>query len=335
MLFLNIKFTISYVKLNLQIPVIYDKISVNKKGGGIMEFRNSDQLKAFLKKEARRLNINYNSVYTTFFARDFLSRLSKNDCNCILVKGSSAEIAYLGRLARAITDIDFASMEQYDDFKHIIVRMMTDNTTSQIDYKLIRDAQRTKTGIIQLSISGMFGTIKQPLGIDIEENYHRLIKPEIRMMPAIFDEDKPFPIYTPSFEEYLSEKLCIIIESNNPALLNTRVKDFYDIYQLHGGKYDADKLTEYFGKMIALRGKITLEEADTRLLNPDFIASHSAIWESTKERYGFLDKEIDLAGAVYYTRGVLREQLQKNNVDMRDNISGQISKNMQLMKIQK
>ena len=42
--------------------------------------------------------------------------------------------------------------------------------------------------------------------------------------------------------------------------------------------------------------------------------NHNDIWKSTKEKYDFLDSEIDLYGAVYYTRAVLREELHKNGL---------------------
>ena len=89
-----------------------------------------------------------------------------------------------------------------------------------------------------------------------------------------------FVITTPSFEEYLAEKLCIILESNKTDVLNTRLKDFYDIYELHGGKYDVEKLTEYFKLMLALRAKIRIEDARTDYLDKkQFESLHKDVTE--------------------------------------------------------
>jgi predicted nucleotidyltransferase component of viral defense system len=161
--------------------------------------------------------------------------------------------------------------------------------------------------------------MRQGIGVDFQTNYNRLIEPDKRVMPCIFDGDEPFEINVPSFEEYLAEKLCIIVESNKTDVLNTRLKDFYDIYQLHGGKYDYDKLTTYFGVMLLMRGKIDPREASTMHLNQQFIKEHEKLWKATQEKYDFLDKEIDLEGTVYYTRAVLREQLQKQGIHMPNN----------------
>ena len=287
----------------------------------MIEFRNSNQMKAYMKKEAIRLNININNVYTTFVARTLLERLSKNGNDEILIKGSSAEVAYLGSLVRAITDVDIATLSDYKKCQDEIFSLFNENLNDCFNYKLIKDPKITPTGIYKLSLEAQFDKIRQPLGIDLQDNYNRLIEKETRIMPAIFEGDKPFEITTPSFEEYLADKMCIILESNKPDVLNTRVKDFYDIYQLHGGKYDSDKLTEYFRKILKLRGRISIEDADTFYLDKGFINSHDKVWQSTKDKYNFLDKEIDLQGAVYYTRAVLREQLQKNGQLMPNTIA--------------
>ena len=292
----------------------------------MIEFRNSNQMKAYMKKEARRLNININNVYTTFVARTLLERLSKSGNDDILIKGSSAEVAYLGNLVRAITDVDIAVLTEYKKCQNDIFNIFGENINDCFNYTLVKDPKKTPTGIYQLSTEVKFDKMRQPLGIDLQDNYNRLIEKETRIMPAIFEGDEPFEIITPSFEEYLADKMCIILESNKPDVLNTRVKDFYDIYQLHGGKYDSDKLTEYFRKILKLRGKISIEDADTFYLDKEFINNHDKIWQSTKDKYNFLDKEIDLEGAVYYTRAVLREQLQKNGQLMPNTISNRYIK---------
>ena len=286
-------------------------------------FKNSNQMKAFMKKEARRLDVNIHNAYSTFVARSFLERLSKYNDNSILIKGSSAELCYLGALVRCVTDVDIASLESLNVNRELLERVITDEKVDNFKFSLVKKPRKTKTGIYKFSLQADFDGIRQPLSVDLQDNYTRLIEPEKRIMPPIFDGDEPFEVFVPSFEEYLAEKLCIIIESNKANVLNTRVKDFYDIYELHGGKYDSEKLTEYFGKMLLLRGKINLDDAQTMYLNKKFIDSHSGVWDSTKEKYDFLDKEIDLQGAVYYTRAVIREQLQKHGNVMTDSASWQ------------
>ena len=188
------------------------------------------------------------------------------------------------------------------------------NKINGISIKLNKKPTITDTGIYKFNFDTSMGKVKNNLKVDFQDNYGRLIEREERVMPTIFEGDKPFIIATPSFEEYLAEKLCIILENNKPDVLNTRLKDFYDIYELHGGKYDVEKLTEYFRLMLGLRAKIRLEDAKTDYLDKSFIDNHQEIWNNVSKKYDFLDKEIDLGGAVYYTRAVLREYLQKSGV---------------------
>lgn len=278
-------------------------------------FRNSDQFKAFIRKEAKRLNISVPNAYSTFISRSFLEKLSKKDKhNIILVKGSSAETAYLGGLVRGITDVDLASIKGIDLNVPVLRKIINKETINDIDFNLNKRISVTNTGIYKFTFDADMGKVKNVLNVDFQDNYNRLIEQQEFEMPKIFTGDEDFVITTPSFEEYLAEKLCIILESNKTDVLNTRLKDFYDIYELHGGKYDVEKLTEYFKLMLALRAKIRIEDARTDYLDKKFVDNHSDIWDAVCKKYDFLDKEIDLYGAVYYTRAVIREYLQKNGV---------------------
>ena len=284
-------------------------------------FKNTDQFKAFIKKEARRLNISIPNAYSTFISRSFLEKLAQKDLTrSSLVKGSSAETAYLGELERGITDVDLASVNSIELNIPVLRKLTNNEDLNGISFKLTKKPTMTQTGIYKFNFDANMGKIKNNLGVDYQDNYSRLIEREERIMPIIFEGDKPFIVSTPSFEEYLAEKLCIILESNKTDVLNTRLKDFYDIYELHGGKYDVNKLTDYFRLMLGLRAKIKLEDAKTDYLDKKFIDSHQEIWNNACKKYDFLDKEIDLGGAVYYTRAVLREYLQKNGVTQQDTI---------------
>ena len=286
----------------------------------MINFNNSNQMKSFMKKEAARLNISIYNVYNTYIARTVLERISKYNNQKILIKGSSAEIAYLGRLVRAITDLDIASLGPVEEIIELLIYGLKDKYDGNFNLSLLKPVNKTKTGIYKMSLSAKFDKINDHIGIDLEDNYSRLIEPELRLMPKIFEGDEPFYVYVPSFEEYLAEKLCIMVENRKVDVLNTRVKDFYDIYQLHGGNYDSNKLTRYFIKMLKLRGKIKIDEVETLRFNGSFAKKHQDLWNRTKDKYDFLDKEIGLEGAVYYSRAVIREQLQKLGCEMDDNI---------------
>lgn len=275
-------------------------------------FRNEDSMKSFLKKEAIRLHISIRNIYNTYFSRLLLERISKYDEKEVIVKGSFAQFVHLRKFVRPITDVDLTSMIGHHIPTITLVQAMCDQQNDMVnfDFRAI-PYQKVDTGIYKIPLMACFGKLKQPVNIDYRENHPCIFEKQIKTVPIVFQGDSEFPVTVPSFEETLAEKLCIIAESNRKDILNTRVKDFYDIYQLHGGEYDLDKFSYYFEKMLDLRGKVHPSNVTTQLLSDEFIKRHEMEWEHSKRKYEFLDEEINLYGSVYYTRGVLSEQLQR------------------------
>jgi predicted nucleotidyltransferase component of viral defense system len=276
-----------------------------------MENLNDEKLKSFLKKESKRLGISVNNVYNTYFSRILLNNISNhNEHNEVIVKGSFAQLVQLGKIVRPITDIDLASKEPHHDPLLILINAMCDET-NDVDYILRGKPFTTNTGIIKIPISAKYGKISHPIGIDYRENYPFIFKKESKTVPKIFEGDEEYKVIVPSIEEILAEKLYIIIKKNKLYDLNTRVKDLYDVYQLHGGNYDLDLFSYFFEKIIEMSSHVNKDDLTTEFLSKDFVNKYEGEWEHSKKKYEFMDDDIDLEGSVYYARGVLSEQIQK------------------------
>lgn len=276
-----------------------------------MKFENSDQLKGFLKNEQKRLGISIANTYSTYLSRLLLERVNKIGNKEIVVKGSFSQLVHLGTMARAITDVDLASRYHHHNPMLELNEAMCLNEETGLSYDYRKKPTKTPTGIYKIYLWCSIDKLQQPLSIDFRENHPCIYEIQAKEVPAIFKGDKPYTVLVPSYEEHLAEKLCIIAESQKADVLNTRVKDFYDIYQLHGGNYDLDKFSYYFERMLQDRNKMGNNALTTDYLNLDFIERHQSVWDSTKKKYDFLDDTIDFAGSLYYTRGVLREQIQR------------------------
>ena len=279
-------------------------------------FNNSDSLKAYLNKESKRLNISIGNIYTTFFSRDLLYRLSKIDhSKDIIVKGSFAQFVHLEKVVRPITDIDLTSTINHHDPLILLDNAMCDKASdNDFDYILRGVPKRTNSGIIKIPISAKYEKINDPIAIDYRENHPCIYEKQVKIVPKIFSKDEEYEVVVPSMEETLAEKLYIIAVAKNlkEGVLNTRAKDFYDVYHLHGGSYDLDKFSYYFEKMINDYGLVSdINTLNTDYLNNDFIEKHEGVWESNKKNYEFLDDDVDLKGAVYYTKSTLNEQYQR------------------------
>ena len=198
-------------------------------------FNNSASLKAYLNKESKRLNISIGNIYTTFFSRDLLYRLSKIDhSKDIIVKGSFAQFVHLEKVVRPITDIDLTSTINHHDPLILLDNAMCDKASdNDFDYILRGVSKRTSSGIIKIPISAKYEKINHPIGIDYRENHPCIYEKQVKIVPKIFSKDEEYEVVVPSMEETLAEKLYIIAVAKNlkEGVLNTRAKDFYDVYQ--------------------------------------------------------------------------------------------------------
>jgi hypothetical protein len=277
-----------------------------------MEFANEDKLKSFLKKESDRLGVSIYNTYNTYFSRLLLERISKVCYSELYVKGSMSELAHLNKMIRPITDIDLVSTVDHNDPLTVLYQAMYD-TNDGLFYELTDIPKRTKTGIYKIHIVANFGKIKHAMSIDFQELSKTIYEKDYKRIDPIFSGDESFYVFTPSFEEHLAEKLCIVLESNKSDVLNTRVKDFYDIYKLIGGKFNRDKLSYFFYHMLLDRNKIELSNASTSFLDSSYIEKHRELWSLMSKKYEFLDKEVVFDEAVGITKDILDKEL--SNVD--------------------
>jgi len=274
-----------------------------------MEFNNSNQLKSFLKSESKRLGISITNTYNTFFSTILLRRISEMSYNKLFVKGSFSELAHLNDMIRPITDIDLVSTEYHNDPLLILYQAMYD-TNGNIFYELSDLPKKTKTGIYKINIIANFDKIKHPISIDFQELSNVIYEKDYKRIEPLFKGDKHFYISTPSFEEHLAEKLCIVVESNKENVLNTRVKDFYDIYKLCGGKYDKERLSYFFYHILKDRKKIDVETASIKHLTERYIKNHQNLWEAMSKKYEFMDKTVDFRESVEFTKELLSKEIE-------------------------
>ena len=273
-----------------------------------MYFETDEKLKAFLKKESKKLNISIKNTYNTYFSKILLERVSNLCYDELYVKGSFSELAHLHEMIRPITDIDLVSTKYHNDPLIVLYQAMYDSN-EDLYYELTNIPKQTKTGIYKINIVANFGKIKHPISIDFQELSNTIYEKDYKRVDPIFTGDNHFYIYTPSYEEHLAEKLCIVVESNKENILNTRVKDFYDIYKLSGGKYDEDKLLYFFYHMLIDRNKININNISINFLDNKYIENHKDMWYLMSEKYEFMDKSVKFDESVCLTKELINNQM--------------------------
>lgn len=280
-----------------------------------MEFKNLDQEKAFMKKEAKRLKISSMAAYTTYYARKLLEKLALINNGDLVVKGSFSQYVHLGILSRPVLDIDLSSLQSHQIPINILFQAIYETYSSVVSFDLNTLPRQTKNGVYKIPVVAKVhyeGSKEMvvPVPIDFKENNKVIFETQFKAVEPVFEGDKKFYINTPSFEEHIAEKLYIIAHNTKEDVLNTRVKDFYDIYRLFGKDYDSDKFSLYFEAMVLMYG-MHLEDISAEFLNKDFVKRHEELWNLMKKKYEFVDQDVSLDEAVFYTKAVLSEQVQK------------------------
>ena len=280
-----------------------------------MEFRNLDQEKSFMKKEAKRLGITPMATYTTYYARKLLEKLALINNGDLVVKGSFSQYVHLKELTRPVLDIDLSSTLSHHIPINILFAAIYDTFSNELTFDLSTTPRQTKNGVYKIPVVAKVkyeGSKEMviPVPIDFKDNNKVIFETQFKAVEPLFEGDQKFYINTPSFEEHIAEKLYIIAHNTREDIPNTRVKDFYDIYKLFGKNYDEDKFSLYFETMVMMYG-MNLDDINADFLDKEFVKRHLELWEMIKEKYQFVDKEVELSEAVFFTKAVLSEQIQK------------------------
>ena len=281
-----------------------------------MEFKNLDQNKAFIKKEAKRIGISVNAAYSTYYSMLLLRRLANVNYGTLVVKGSFSQYVHLGKLSRPVLDIDLSSQLFHQIPLELLYSLLYHSEDEFVRFDIKKLPYQTPNGVYKIPLIAIISypddkrEMVIPIPVDFKENNQVIFETQFKCVEPLFEGDEKFFINTPSFEEHIAEKLYIISHNRRTDIANTRVKDFYDIYELHGKDYNPDKFSLYF-QMINLMYGENLDNLNADFLNKEYIKRHLELWEKMSKKYEFIDGDVDFSEVVYYTKAVLKEQIQK------------------------
>lgn len=281
-----------------------------------MKFRNLDQNKAFIKNEAQRLGISVGAAYSTYYSRMLLERLASINYGNIVVKGSFSQYVHLNSLSRPVLDIDLSSSLDHHLPITLLYRAIYEAEEDVVTFDVNSLPRQTKNGVYKIPVIVKIKypddkrEIIIPVPVDYKESNSVIFETQLKGVEPLFEGEQKFFINVPSFEEHIAEKLYIIAHCRRSDIQNTRVKDFYDIYKLHGKEYDSDKFSLYFQMMLLMYGE-DLQSITSTFLNKTYMQNHEKLWQQMKRKYEFADQDLEFAEAMYYTKAVLNEQIQK------------------------
>ena len=201
---------------------------------------NKVKLTALCHKIAKQTGLTFNSIMTYYFLEVILKKLSKSSyANHYIFKGGFLLSNVIGVESRSTVDIDFLFHKQSLSEENVQQQLDDILNESKDDIQfLIQSITTIKEsddyGGYRATILCQLENIKQIIHLDIATGDVVTPQPITYDYKAIFD-DENFPIIAYTIENILAEKLQTIYSR---SFLNSRSKDFYDIYILSKLKKD-------------------------------------------------------------------------------------------------
>lgn len=234
----------------------------------IVQYEQS--IKDKLKQKRNVTGVDYNILLKKFFIDEFLRVLSKSEYSSSFVwKGGFVLSAITGIQTRTTVDIDTmlsGVTVNIESLTNIMQDITGTNNQNYIKYRLvgIESIQEEKEYAgLRIKIESQLGNINEEFHLDVATG-EKLIPSEIEWeyKPIIGNDTIKIMIYRP--ERILAEKLQTLLER---GLLNTRMKDFYDIYIIPKfAPIDFNILLEAFSVVMKERGSLNQWNRRDRLL---------------------------------------------------------------------
>lgn len=243
-----------------------------------------------LLNKARESSRPFNEILQHFAIERFIYRLSKSPhADKFVLKGALMLSAWTGFMSRPTMDIDL--LGKIENSIDLVVAVFKDTCEMEVENDGIVFHQNTVTATritedadykgVRVLLRGSLGTIRLFLQIDIGFGDVIIPKPSRVKYPVLLDFPPPeLDGYT--MESTVAEKFQAMVKLD---LLNSRMKDFYDIWFLSGMfDFKGETLIEAIEKTFAKRKTPLITEPS--ILNPTFMK------DDTKQAQwlGFINK---------------------------------------------
>ena len=208
---------------------------------------NKDSITQKLRNKAKELDLNYNLVLSKFFLDEFLKLISISvHRENFMLKGGMLLTYSLGVQNRSTQDIDFLVKGfpiETVKLKKILEEILGDTNKKDIWFEINDTANEIraedKYGGIRFHVIGHLENIRIPFSIDIATGDPIYPLPRLERYSTILGDVIELNMYP--LETVLSEKLQTILTR---AEINSRSKDFYDIYAILKNKFEVINIKE-------------------------------------------------------------------------------------------
>lgn len=198
---------------------------------------NTMSFKAQIRNLAKKRNVKAQVLLQNYMFERFLDRLSRSEYKEMFVlKGGILVTAIVGIESRSTMDLDAtirglpltidSIQTAISDICYINAQDDVKLTPGQISPIRPDDIY----GGFRAKITATYDTIEVPFAIDISTGDVITPQPVKHIFQGILDEEKQIEAWAYNIETVMAEKVETVLRRN---ALNTRPRDFYDLYILH------------------------------------------------------------------------------------------------------
>lgn len=270
-----------------------------------------EQIKGRIKSVAKQNNADARTLMRIYMMERFLERLAQSEYrDNFIIKGGILVTAMIGVAHRSTMDID-TSMKNLnlsaEDALRVVNHVKDIDLDDGVSFE-VKDVSNIMDEMeypgIRVTMNANVGRLITPLKIDISTG--DVITPRaIEFNYDLLLEDRSISLWSYNLETILAEKLQTVLAR---GILNTRMRDFYDIRMLldtYEDKVNKAVLKDAFAATCKKRGTDHLQEQAEEIIK--IIEANEqlqVLWRAYEKKYSYA-ADIDYASVISGVRKLM------------------------------
>ncbi len=270
-----------------------------------------EQIKGRIKSVAKQNNADARTLMRIYMMERFLERLAQSEYrDNFIIKGGILVTAMIGVAHRSTMDID-TSMKNLnlsaEDALRVVNQVKDIDLDDGVSFE-VKDVSNIMDEMeypgIRVTMNANVGRLITPLKIDISTG--DVITPRaIEFNYDLLLEDRSISLWSYNLETILAEKLQTVLAR---GILNTRMRDFYDIRMLldtYEDKVNKAVLKDAFAATCKKRGTDYLQEQAEEIIKIiEADEQLQVLWRAYQKKYSYA-AEIDYASVINGVRKLM------------------------------
>lgn len=270
-----------------------------------------EQIKGRIKSVAKQNNADARTLMRIYMMERFLERLAQSEYrDNFIIKGGILVTAMIGVAHRSTMDID-TSMKNLnlsaEDALRVVNQVKDIDLDDGVSFE-VKDVSNIMDEMeypgIRVTMNANVGRLITPLKIDISTG--DVITPRaIEFNYDLLLEDRSISLWSYNLETILAEKLQTVLAR---GILNTRMRDFYDIRMLldtYEDKVNKAVLKDAFVATCKKRGTDHLQEQAEEIIKIiEADEQLQVLWRAYQKKYSYAG-EIDYASVISGVRKLM------------------------------